>query len=417
MRGRDVGAVPPRIPGLPRRTLLAYAGQHHNGRTLTEADLAQAAAVTNEIGEAPMAIGHVRGTGFPRYGRFANFSAEPTTHPFTGATVTGLFADGEPLDAVRPAINDGFYNQRSVGFGRDPRGRLYAHHVALLGATPPAVKGLSDLAFSADDVEMTVGLVAVPEADVAVPLAFADGYSPFSRILANEVARYADANGHADQAAALVALAAAVSTDDETVSAVTLRHLLDGDFHSPDVDLLRALARALGVAEQTLVDANDFYFADARGVATAPQAPPTMPTGTPTPDPTPTPPASEAETTDFSDNPRFRAMEAQLERMRDERKAERLAALRQSLSGRLDGDGVDRLVAFADAAFPAEAETVDFADATGDGTHAADPLAEFAALLDEVIPSRDVLGQVVEFADNPPGDDDAPDSVTAGNLY
>lgn len=396
------------------RVLLAYAGQHHNGHTLTDADLAEAASVTNEIGEAPMTIGHVRGTGGPRYGRFTNFSAEPTTHPFTGASVTGLFADGAPLDAVKDAVNDGFYNQRSVGFGRDPQGRRYAHHVALLGGTPPAVKGLPDLAFSAGDVEMTVGVADA--GDVAVPVAFADGYSPFSRILANEVSRYADANGHADQAAALVALATAVSTDDETVSAVTLRHLLDGDFHSPDVDLLRALARALGIAEQTLVDANDFYFAD------APQAPPTMPTptprsGNPTPAPTPPPPTPTPapETDDFADSPRLQRMEAEMARMRTERKAERLAALRQTLSGRLDGDGVDRLVAFADAAFPAEAETVDFADA--DGTHAADPLAEFAAVLAEVLPSRDHLGDLLEFADAKPDGDDEPAEVGASNLF
>jgi len=405
---------------LPRRVLLAYAGQHHNGHTLTDADLAEAASVTNEIGEAPMTIGHVRGTGGPRYGRFTNFSAGQTTHPFTGATVTGLFADGEPLDAVKDAVNDGFYNQRSVGFGRDPQGRRYAHHVALLGGTPPAVKGLPDLAFSADDVELTVG-VSETAGGEAVPVAFADGYSPFSRILANEVARYGDANGHADQSAALVALAAAVSTDDETVSAVTLRHLLDGDFHSPDVDLLRALGRALGIAENTLVDANDFYFAD--------PAPTTMPTPTPrqpTPsDPTPTPPASGTpagtpaagtpapETDDFSDNPRFRAMEAQMERMRNERKAERLAALRQTLAGRLDGDGVDRVVAFADAVFGADADTVDFADADGQA-RAADPLAEFAAVLDAVIPSRDYLGGAVDFSDS--GEEAADDKVMASHV-
>lgn len=381
---------------MPRRTLLAYAGQHHNGHTLTGADLAEVAETGNEIGEAPMTIGHVRGTGAPRYGRFTNFSTAHVTHPITGQSVTGLYADGDPLDAVKSVINDGFYSQRSIGLNRDPRGRLYPHHVALLGASPPAIKGLDDLRFSEGDVVMEVALVepAAPEAPASGgPADFYDG-APLCRILSNEIDRLASTDAYAGDGAREAVISALAEAAE--VSADTVQHVLDGDIPRPDLEWLRAFARALGVAEQTLVDAADFWYADP---APLPADPAPMPTPPSAPETAPTPEA------DFSDNPQFQALQQQVARANDRHKAGQLGRLRDALSGRLDGDAAERLVQFADRVIPAGADAIDFSD-EGQDPREADPLEELIEIAG-ALPDRSHFADEFDFSDEASGESEA----------
>ena len=224
--------------------MLAYAGAHHNGHTLSDADLAEIATNTTAIGEAPLTVGHVRGTGHPRYGRFTNSMTAATTNPLTGAATTCLIADGEALPVIRDQINAGFWNQRSVGVSTGPNGK-YLHHVAVLGVSPPAVKGMKDLAFSADELAF--------ELTISDPTDFYDG-SPLTRVLSNQIDRVASTDAYADRAAVLAAMAAEAEIE---VAAIEL--VLDGDVPRPRTEWRRAFARALGISKQTLIDTSDFF--------------------------------------------------------------------------------------------------------------------------------------------------------------
>ncbi|MEN2980270.1 hypothetical protein P7L78_26465 [Tistrella bauzanensis] len=126
------------------------AGSHtpHTGGgplTYTAADLADiAAAYTPAISAAPLVIGHPR-TNDPAWG-----------------WVRGLRVDGDRLIAdihdVDPAFAElvaaGRYRTRSVSLyapdspANPTPGRWYLRHVGWLGATPPAIKGLAQVAFA-----------------------------------------------------------------------------------------------------------------------------------------------------------------------------------------------------------------------------------------------------------------------------
>lgn len=362
------------------RLLLATAGTHRNGATLTADDLADVAATGNAQGGAPLTVGHVTGSS-PRYGSVTNFSTGDATDPLTGTPTTGLFADVEPLPAVADAVRDGFFNQRSIGIRRGPDGRYYPHHLAVLGGTPPAIAGLPELAF-ADEV---------PADEVRVD--FYDG-SPLTRVLSNEIDRAADSDAFADRDAVVAAMASGAGIDP-----VSVGHVLAGEIGQPSTEWLRSFARTLGVSEQTLVDVQDFWFSD-RPVSAAPvpphTAPATPPMATETTQPPPDAPETPPAAVDFSDSDEYRAMRAELDAVKADRKAAEIAGLRSDLAGRVSADGIDKIAAFADAAFDAGAAKIDFSD--GDTTRQATPIAELRAVLREAIPAREAEG-MVEFAD------------------
>lgn len=126
-----------------------------NGKTydFTEADLkASAAAYNPELHEAPIVLGHPKHDD-PAYGWINKLS----------------FADGQLWgnpDQVDPGFAElhraGRYKKRSASFYApdDPRnpvpGVFYLRHLGMLGAQPPAVKGLKAANFAEGDQPVTV---------------------------------------------------------------------------------------------------------------------------------------------------------------------------------------------------------------------------------------------------------------------
>lgn len=389
------------------RQVLAFSGLHRNGHPLTEADLAQVAEMGNAQGSAPLTFGHVRGDAI-RYGSAQNFATGPYTDPISGASVTGLFADLDFLDAVRPHVEAGTLAQRSIGIRRDPEGRLYPHHVALLGAQPPAVPGLPDLvAFDAGgtdlaEIRVTLGPAGPldgTQADAAAD--FRDG-SPLTRVLSNEIDRLADTDDYADRDAVIAALAA-----EAEVEAATVQHILDGDIPYPRLEWLRAFARALGIAEQTLVDVTDFWFSDARpALRTAP-----APSSSTPPAPMPADPTQTAAA-DFADTDAYRNLVARTERAEARHKAVQLDALRTAATEATDATTAERIVAFADALIPAGADALDFAD--GDETRTGEPIAELTEIVRSLGTHRnDALTSILDFSTGPTEDESAEATATA----
>lgn len=110
-------------------------------REFTEADLEQAAGNYDKaLHEAPLCIGHPK-DNMPAYG---------WVHGMKRAG-RKLLAYGEALPEFIDMVKRGLFKKRSASFYPDFQGKgLYLNHVAFLGAQPPAVKGLADIAFADD---------------------------------------------------------------------------------------------------------------------------------------------------------------------------------------------------------------------------------------------------------------------------
>lgn len=121
-----------------------------NGQTLTfsEADLAAVASGYNPIQhEAPLVVGHPQ-TDDPAYGWVEKLTFDET----------GLFAHPKDVDtAFAELVNAGKFKKISAAFytpaapNNPSPGSYYLRHVGFLGAQPPAVKGLRQPTFNADD--------------------------------------------------------------------------------------------------------------------------------------------------------------------------------------------------------------------------------------------------------------------------
>ncbi|HEV2678785.1 MAG TPA: hypothetical protein VGV37_29930, partial [Aliidongia sp.] len=126
-------------------------GQHTavNGTTITvtpEILAGMAASYDRSVHEAPMVVGHPKSNA-PAYG-----------------WVSGLIVDGDRLIAApdqvdaefEEMVRTGRFKKRSPSFylpdnPSNPKpGTYYLRHVGFLGAQPPAVKGLKDIAFAED---------------------------------------------------------------------------------------------------------------------------------------------------------------------------------------------------------------------------------------------------------------------------
>lgn len=149
------------------------AGRHRtiDGRSVafSEADLAAiAAAYDAAVHEAPLVIGHPK-------------TDDPAMGWVSGLKCVGLRleADFRQMDpAFAEAVEAGRYKHVSAAFyapdsPRNPKpGGYYLRHVGVLGAVPPAVKGLGPLTFAEDDTvflafgeEETVPPEETPPAD------------------------------------------------------------------------------------------------------------------------------------------------------------------------------------------------------------------------------------------------------------
>lgn len=114
-------------------THIDSAGVEH---TYTEADLDTIASNYNpQHSEAPLVIGHPK-TNEPAYGWVGEVKRFGSS----------LFAKAKSIvPEFEQAIKDGLFKKRSIAINPDNTLR----HVGFLGAVPPAVKGMQDLAFEA----------------------------------------------------------------------------------------------------------------------------------------------------------------------------------------------------------------------------------------------------------------------------
>jgi hypothetical protein len=128
------------------------AGRHQaaDGTTIefTDADVAAiAASYDPALHEAPIVVGHPRDDA-PAYGWVAGLAAEGGRLEATPAQVDPAFAE---------LVREGRFKKISISlYGpRSPanpkQGGWYLRHVGLLGAQPPAVKGLRQASFAASD--------------------------------------------------------------------------------------------------------------------------------------------------------------------------------------------------------------------------------------------------------------------------
>lgn len=118
---------------------IAKTGEAKNGLSLTLAELEE--AVKNFKDTRPVSIGHIKTGKEPKYGEIKWVELEKDV----------LTGEIDLNKKVQPLFDDGFYNKWSAGFKKGKDG-MYLHHLALLGAEPPAIEGLKNLEFSDDIV-------------------------------------------------------------------------------------------------------------------------------------------------------------------------------------------------------------------------------------------------------------------------
>jgi hypothetical protein len=125
------------------------AGEHVSAegvrKSWTRSDLeAIAQSYDPALSEAPLVIGHPKGNG-PAYGWAERLSVE-------GDELWAEF--GQIAEGVPELVSGGAYKKRSASIyppnhPHNPKpGGWYLRHVGLLGAMPPAIKGLKDIALS-----------------------------------------------------------------------------------------------------------------------------------------------------------------------------------------------------------------------------------------------------------------------------
>lgn len=118
-------------------------------RNFSDKDLQQVVETYNpSIHEAPLVIGHAGDNdSLPAYGWIQGFSKQGGS----------LYADVAFTDTAKNLVKDGHYRKVSISFyspdsAINPhKGKWSARHLALLGASPPAVKGLEPFSFSEAD--------------------------------------------------------------------------------------------------------------------------------------------------------------------------------------------------------------------------------------------------------------------------
>lgn len=119
----------------------------------TEADLARSAAVYDPaVHEAPLVVGHPRDNG-PAYGWVSGLNFSEGSLEAEPKDVEPQFAE---LVATRrfPKRSASFYAPGSANHplaGKDGHDAYYLRHVGFLGAAAPAVKGMREVEFAADD--------------------------------------------------------------------------------------------------------------------------------------------------------------------------------------------------------------------------------------------------------------------------
>lgn len=121
------------------RIQLARAGTADNGQTLTKKDIQD---LVSTFRETPATIGHKLADHMPAMGWVKSL------HPSSDyATLEG---DVDLIAPMKDAFDQGLYKKWSIGARRKPDGSLYLHHLAFLGAAPPAFKDLQVINMAED---------------------------------------------------------------------------------------------------------------------------------------------------------------------------------------------------------------------------------------------------------------------------
>ena len=122
------------------RIQLARAGTADNGQTLTTKDIRD---LVSTFRETPATIGHKLADHMPAMGWVKSL------HPSSDyATLEG---DVDLIAPMKDAFDQGLYKKWSIGARRKPDGSLYLHHLAFLGAAPPAFKDLQVVNMAEED--------------------------------------------------------------------------------------------------------------------------------------------------------------------------------------------------------------------------------------------------------------------------
>jgi len=150
-----------------KRVEVFRAGDHvdSSGRkhTFAEADLDRIAAYDPARHEAPLVVGHPKDNA-PAYGWVERVYRE-------GGTLLADFKDVAPEFA--DLVQSGRFKKRSISLY--PDGSL--RHVGFLGATPPAVKGLKDVAFAEGEARtFEFAEESDPDADKSLFTRFAEAF-------------------------------------------------------------------------------------------------------------------------------------------------------------------------------------------------------------------------------------------------
>lgn len=119
---------------------LAYEGKHGaDGTVLTKEEIKQIADNYKED-DAPVVIGHSGADDKQMaYGRVKSLWTEDRNGKLY------LIGEVELLNDIAEYYDLGLYNRWSIGIAKNAEGKWYLHHLALLGAVPPKIKGLREL--------------------------------------------------------------------------------------------------------------------------------------------------------------------------------------------------------------------------------------------------------------------------------
>lgn len=131
-----------------------------DGRTITAQDLQE--VLDTFDGRAPVSLGHyaARQDWMPSWGNVENLVLETS-----GDGQATLVADISIREVLWEAIKSGFYPGWSVSIPVKPDGKHYLHHLAFLGAMPPAIRDLKII--KSADGEMPSDAVKVESEDIS----------------------------------------------------------------------------------------------------------------------------------------------------------------------------------------------------------------------------------------------------------
>lgn len=113
-----------------------YGGMD-NPKPVTAEDLREIAESYKQGEAVPVTVtedAHPTGGNFPKFGEVTNIYFKEQTEELVGTLTLN--------PELQRAMDGGYYDNWSIGAKTGADGKLYLHHLAFLGETPPAIKGL-----------------------------------------------------------------------------------------------------------------------------------------------------------------------------------------------------------------------------------------------------------------------------------